>query len=162
MAMKGQDQVRIKAWIPSLCSKPKRQIRQVRTWRVSGKLGILVQRCLSPSWPQLKSIQNCQVVPHVTKILQNFWLIKAYIHIYIYIYMEKGKRTKDIYLVKLIIYLFLLMRFDFKICPNTKALNRKNHSEYKKKKIIKINFTFSVLAPIYAVLKKLIGIKISI
>ena len=84
-----QHQVSLKPWILWLCSKPSRQI-----WRVSGELSILQSSVVCHFHNLSKSIQSFQIVLHVTKILQNFWLtfikfliwIKEFIMFFIFLY----------------------------------------------------------------------------
>ena len=45
------------------------------TWKVSGGLSILHSNLIHYFRNLSKSIRSCQIVPHVMKILQNFWLI---------------------------------------------------------------------------------------
>ena len=71
-------------WQPSKSSRPKsvdpKAVLQAieanpvrRTWRVSGEFIISQSMVLHLHDPS-KSIWSYQIVPHVTKILQNFWL----------------------------------------------------------------------------------------
>ena len=48
------------------------------TWRVSGEFDISPSSVHHYLHDLGQSIQSCQIVPHVTKILQNFWLTQVH------------------------------------------------------------------------------------
>ena len=52
-------------------------------WRVSGELSLSQSSVVYHLHDLGKSIQSCQIVPHVTKILQNFWLILIILYCHI-------------------------------------------------------------------------------
>ena len=67
------------------------------SWRVSGKLGISQSSMIHHFHNLGKSIWNCRIVPHIIKILQNFWLtlviseqIKWFFHVYLPIFFFKS------------------------------------------------------------------------
>ena len=51
---------------------------------VFGKLNILQSSVVCHIHRLSKSIWNSRTVPHITKIVQNLWLIQIYIYVYIY------------------------------------------------------------------------------